>query len=461
MSRQLVYIQNKVNNAAIRRIRNERGDLVYVVPSYTLPDDVVMNGGLYPAEEIERSYMTLEDTPAPAGHPYNANGEYISASSPEGVLYFQCGIFNKNVQRMECQNYGHRVYVEKHIHVETAMKSERGKRIIDAIDKGQPIHTSTGILLNSVDEIGTNARGQEYKWRATNMMFDHDAILLDEEGAATPADGVGMMVNAHLFKTVRRDSQLVHVNTATPDVNQSFNDLREVLQTKLQKRFGDDDNRPWLVDFDEKKITFELQESYYQVMYMKDDDGNVALDEDATEVKRITAWEPVSAAPAKRFTSPFNNGKTTTNEGKDMFKEHIEKQLKANKVDTSGMDDAQLMEAYESMLKANAAKESQPKGEQGQPGDVVVNDAVQQLIDQSIAKALAANKAAEEAGIRKDLGEKLKTNGVELDESDLKTMSVSALQRLVDKTTPAGATYLSGGQLTNNSQSRFGDDLPE
>jgi len=36
----------------------------------------------------------------------------------------------------------------------------------------------------------------DHKRIARNMVFDHDAILLGEEGAATPEQGVGMLVNA-------------------------------------------------------------------------------------------------------------------------------------------------------------------------------------------------------------------------------------------------------------------------
>lgn len=236
MPKQLVQIVNKVNNAAIRRIRNERGDLVYVVPSYTLPDDCVMNGGLYPADEIARSYHTLNDTPAPAGHPYDANGNYISANSPDGILYFQCGIFNKNVQRQADDVYGHRVYAEKHIHVETAMKTERGKRILEAIDKGLPIHTSTGVLVDVEQTAGVNAAGKEYQWIARNLSFDHDAILLDEDGAATPDDGVGLLVNQHLIKSVTRQGQQMQVNsaalnTAQPDSLGLLDKISDMLES--------------------------------------------------------------------------------------------------------------------------------------------------------------------------------------------------------------------------------------
>ena len=78
------------------------------------------------------------------------------------------------------------------IDVEVANRTEAGKRVINAIEKGEPVHTSTG-LLAMLDA----ANGAvPHKFEARDIEFDHDAILLDEEGAATPDQGVGMMVNS-------------------------------------------------------------------------------------------------------------------------------------------------------------------------------------------------------------------------------------------------------------------------
>lgn len=451
MTTQLVTIVNKVNNAAIRRVKNERGDLVYIVPSYTLPDNVVMNGGLYPAEEIEKSYATLEGTPAPAGHPMDANGNYIVANSPDGILYYQCGIFNKNVSRVSCEQYGNRVYVEKHIHVATAMQTERGRRIIDAIDKGMPIHTSTGVIVERVDEQGVTANGKDYTWRASGMLFDHDAILLDEDGAATPNDGVGMMVNANLLTHINKDGAQITVNSSTLDVNQSFNDLRESLQTKIQKKFGDDEKHVWLNDFGDDYAVFEDGETSYMVKYMRDGEA-VMIDDTLEEVKRKTIWERISSGVKSVLTSPFVGLTSNQDEGKDMFKEHIMKQLKANSIDTANMDDAAMLEAYESMLQANAA-ETTAQGEQSQPD-------VQTMVNEAVKAAMKDMKDDEDEEEKKKLAEKLKANSIELSESEIKALSVNSLKAMLPKPAAfglAGAQSLEG----NSDDSYLSDTLPE
>ncbi|MDP1599009.1 hypothetical protein [Phenylobacterium sp.] len=180
-----VNIRAVANTAAIRR--EKRGDRdVIIVPSATLPDNVVMNGILYPAAEIEKSFKGLERTPAPLGHP-TINGKFVSARDPEGINLTYIGAWNENVRRENG-----RVLLDKVIDVEVANRTEGGKAVLAAIDKGGPIHTSTGLLarMEPVANATTHTR------IARGYVFDHDAILLDEKGAATPEAGVGMMVNA-------------------------------------------------------------------------------------------------------------------------------------------------------------------------------------------------------------------------------------------------------------------------
>lgn len=82
-----------------------------------------------------------------------------------------------------------------------ANSSDSGKRLIEALEgltsneAAKPIHISTGLNLQKEYRKG-NSKGKKYDWVATNMQFDHVAILLDEQGAATPEQGVGIFVNS-------------------------------------------------------------------------------------------------------------------------------------------------------------------------------------------------------------------------------------------------------------------------
>lgn len=174
-----------------------------IVSSYTLPDDVVMNDVLYPAAEIAKGYQTLERTLAPVEHPTNSAGEYISATDPEAINNFYAGAYNINVSRENG-----RVHIEKHVNVVEAKKTDRGKRLLDRIEEletnenPRPIHTSVGVFLTleTLNSPRKNSAGDQYTMIGKDFVFDHDAILLDSVGAATPAQGVGMAVNAEGLK---------------------------------------------------------------------------------------------------------------------------------------------------------------------------------------------------------------------------------------------------------------------
>ena len=180
-----VNVRSVANTKAVRKEKRNGRDVV-IVSSATLPDNIVMNGIMYPAEEIEKSYFSLNRTPAPLGHPV-VNGKFVSAKDPEGINLGWIGAWNENLRRENG-----RVLLDKVIDVEMANRSEGGKAVLAAIEKGEPVHTSTGLFCN-LEATNDNAG---YKHIARNLKFDHDAILLNEEGAATPDQGVGMMVNS-------------------------------------------------------------------------------------------------------------------------------------------------------------------------------------------------------------------------------------------------------------------------
>lgn len=185
-----VNITANVDNSKIKREKRNNRDVI-VVPSATLPDNVVMNGILYPPEEIERSFKSLERTLAPLGHPV-INGAFVPAADPEALASHFIGAWNENVRRENG-----RVFIDKVIDVAVANASEGGQRVLKAIEDGDPIHTSTG-LLTELEPV----TGADHKFVARNMAFDHDAILLDEPGAAQPHQGVGMLVNGQSVEVI-------------------------------------------------------------------------------------------------------------------------------------------------------------------------------------------------------------------------------------------------------------------
>lgn len=203
MSRQVrVNVRTAINSAAIRRERRDGRDYI-IVPSATMPDGIVMNRTRYPADEIAKAFGSLERTPAPLGHP-TIEGAFVSAKDPEGLARGWIGAWNRNVRRENG-----RVFMDKVIDVATANQLDGGKTVLEAIEKGEPIHSSTGLyaILTAVEN------DENVDWEASDIVFDHDAILIGEDGAATPAQGVGLMVNA----AAAPDGEKVDVMNCTID----------------------------------------------------------------------------------------------------------------------------------------------------------------------------------------------------------------------------------------------------
>lgn len=210
-----VNITHRVNKSMISERKNPKtGNPEFVVRSVAAKDDSVLNGILYPKAELDLAMSTLDGIPAPFGHPKDKDGEFLPAMDAAALNAFGFGAYNENPRRE-----GDRIVVDKIIDIEKANESEMGQRVLEALKNGAPIHTSTGLLCN----VAEGGRDDACRYVATDILFDHDAILLDEEGAATPEQGIGMLVNKAL------DSEGNKI-----DVVNSFDDLEEVL-TEPQK----------------------------------------------------------------------------------------------------------------------------------------------------------------------------------------------------------------------------------
>ena len=196
MKRNRVNVLTVVNSASNITTETIDGKPHIVVRGITpVVDDIVMNRRLYPAAEIEKAYNTLERNPMPLGHP-KVDGKHVSARDIRAVNEYHVGAWLQNVSHKDG-----RVTGDMYVNRQYAESSEKGKRLINRLDEmlsgtnSDPIHISTGLLYSGIAANG-ESKGKKYNEIATNMMFDHVAVLLDEPGAGTPEEGVGIFVNA-------------------------------------------------------------------------------------------------------------------------------------------------------------------------------------------------------------------------------------------------------------------------
>lgn len=334
-----------IANAALARKEQRHGREYLIVPSATLPDGVVMNGIMYPAEEIDAGYKSLERTPAPCGHPMIGN-LFVRAKELEAINDFYIGAWNENVRRE-----GGRVLLDKVIDVEFANSREKGRAVLKAIAKAEPIHTSTGLFLN-LEPASADAG---YKFIARNMEFDHDAILLNEEGAATPEQGVGIFVNSE-------GEEIPVINSAVEWAERDLDWAVTSIVDALEKR-----ERAGLVD----RLKSAIAEAFGKLRETTPPTGNGASAMNEQQIKewagRIDKIEATvngfQAAFTEAITSAITNALTPVTKRFDQIEanakaaEEVERKALVQQIVNAGLlDEPVAAELGTNALKALAAR---------------------------------------------------------------------------------------------------------
>lgn len=349
-----VHVKSLAINSANISTETIDGDEHIVIRGVVpVVDDVVMNGGLYPAEEINKGFPSIEGNPMPLAHP-KIGGEYVSANNPRAVNKFHIGAWAENVRKD-----ADRVVMDMKLNKRFAGASDGGKRLLERIENLQsdpdakPIHVSTGLLLTREQNSG-KSKGKKYSWVARNMRFDHVAILLDEPGAATPDEGVGIFVNAdNSSETV--DIENVDLNSAADCTREglvnktrffftnaskfSFDDIQRAISRKLQESAGEDEYL-WPDTVWPDSFVYSRKDKYLKQKYLIDDDGAAEFVGEPVEVvRKPTEYE------------------IKTNGDSNPMKDMIINALKAAGKPTDGLTDEQLLTAYNEQL----AEEKKPK----------------------------------------------------------------------------------------------------
>ncbi|EJP3643136.1 hypothetical protein NUR11_002583 [Salmonella enterica] len=350
----------------VKRISTERPDGKKVIMAEGDCEPCLFG---YPASEIDQHYTGLEGTLAPLGHP-QVNGQFVSAFSPEGLNVGYVGAWNKNVKKS-----GNRVYVEKWIDTEVAKRTDDGKRLLErleALEKGDdvpPIHTSVAVFLEEL-EANDEQKAQGASWVAKIHAMDHDAILLDEVGAATPEQGVGMMVNADLATPLKANSGAL--------VGETYRERERRLEKYAKDKFAPGEKEyAWVADFTDSQAVIILNNGDPKVYGYKSEGGKIVFDDTWTEVQRQSSWVAVVNKLKSFFTPQDNPAPNHKMEGDmPLTKEELEqigsmvseavatnteKAIKplAEKVDALQANQQQLSEA----LTANSRAEEKTKRE--------------------------------------------------------------------------------------------------
>jgi hypothetical protein len=331
-----VHILSAVNAASISKaggtytIKNVCGAI----------DGIVMNSRMYPADQLAKGVASLEGKPAPAGHPKNAAGQHISALNGDALLSSYIGAV--------CRNARHesgRTLVDVVVNEAQAKAHPDGTKLIERLDaalsgvNSEPIHVSTGLML---DEIVANGEslGKKYTSIASNLQYDHIAILLNESGAGTPEQGVGLflnsagepepveVVNLELKPEDKRFTGLTGwIRKLLGNSDMSFDQIADGLRALIPDDAWVREVFPryfvW-VDYTTDKL--------YRQDYASASDGSLALIGDRVEVIRKVEYEPIVNLKKE-----------------DAVKDHILAALKQAGIDATGLDDTKLLTAYNAL----------------------------------------------------------------------------------------------------------------
>lgn len=337
MSTKRVHIVAAVNAANI----SKTGSTYTIRDVCGATDGIVMNGRLYPAEQLAAGAPGLNGKPAPAGHPKNSSGKFISAANGEALATAWIGAYCTNAR-----HEGGRTLVDIVVNGDMAQATPKGKELVERLDgaiegtNADAIHVSTGLNLVEVVANG-ESRGKKYTSIATNLQYDHLAILLDEPGAGTPEQGVGMFLNS---AGDEEDVETVEV-TNTPEDRRyegavgwlrslfankeiSFDQIYDGLRAGLPQN-------AWIREvFATYAIWTDEAGKLWRQNYHTAENGSVAWLEQPVEVTRQVSYEPV-----------------TNQQEIDTVKEQIIAALNAAGVKTDGLTDTQALSAYNSVVK--------------------------------------------------------------------------------------------------------------
>ncbi|UMB78863.1 DUF2213 domain-containing protein [Dickeya fangzhongdai] len=376
-----IHVKSLAINASNISTTTINGQEHYVIRgAVPIVDDIVMNGGLYPAEEINNSYQTMERKLMPLGHPM-VNGKYVSANDPQAVNDYYAGAWAQSVSKAN-----DKVVMDVYVNKAVADTKPDGKRLIQRLDdmitgnNADPIHVSTGLLLNKEQKAGESKR-KKYSWVAHNMQFDHIAILLDEPGAGTPEEGVGMFVNA--------DGQEGEVETAsltdaanslkdgllnkvkfflTHNSDASFDEIYQMLREAIRAPSGSDVYR-YVVTVWPDKFIYEEGNKLFQQKYLIDDSTVTLVGEPVEVVRKPTEYE------------------VKTNGEINPMKEKMIAALNAAGVKTEGLTDDQVWDAYNQQMQKKEGDGDPAAGAQVNAGTITaaVNAAIAPLTQKLVA----------------------------------------------------------------------------
>lgn len=266
------------------------GQEYLVAPMVMLTEGVHCGSGgplFYPKEELSKIPEVWNHKPIVVYHP-TANGKSLSACNPDVLNTRGVGmIMNTKFGEVEVDKEGKKIKVPA-LKAEAWLNTERVKkvdnRITEAIENKTIMEISTGLFTENEDAAG-EWNGESYSAVARNFKPDHLALLPDQIGACSVADGAGLLRNNKEHKTAC--SVLKDAGISLENNENSQEEIRSLLCAALQDTKG---NNCWLEATFDNYFIYSKDGKLFRANYTVTK-GAVEIDNKADEVVRVLEYK--------------------------------------------------------------------------------------------------------------------------------------------------------------------------
>jgi len=335
-----VSVRMTLNKAFKVRNVSVAGRDYLVVPMVMLTEGV-HNGSegpyLYEASEIAKRVEMWNMKPVVDYHP-----DEPTATLKEVLNARQVGI----IMNTQWDGKNNRLLAEAWL--DEARCNKVDKRILEAVKNEQMLELSTGLFADSDETPGT-WNGEHYQGTLRNFGPDHLAILPDQVGACSIADGAGFYRNASGQEIKLSPFQTSYFNELSAQT------LREQLQKAVQASAPEGEYR-WVEDWSEEKnyLIYSTEKGGLHKQSYALKGNEVQLKGEPIQVLRRLDYQPVK-------NQAVHNGKGT----EPMDKKQLVDALIANK--TFEEKDREMLMGLDERVLTNMLPKEAPKKEPEAP----------------------------------------------------------------------------------------------
>ena len=280
------------NGDGVRYDRMEGRDYI-VVPMVMITEGIHngSNGPLfYPEDEFTRNPGTWNHIPVVVYHP-SINGVGVSACDPDILTVHKVGVVMNTKWDSSAKKLRAEAWIEEN------RANDVDERIMERINNREMMEVSTGLFSEHYKVDGEH-NGEEYEVVARNFHADHLALLPDQIGACSIADGGGLLqTNADGGITWKndkiREAALAYANHIVTNAL-SHDNIRQALWGALRSLFGEDVHT-WIEDVYENFFVYSALDKLYRLNYTASD-TQVTVTGEPEEVVRVTEYRTLNGA---------------------------------------------------------------------------------------------------------------------------------------------------------------------